>query len=83
MKCNMKIRNCLKVIESLKGLLKIIGTGSLGMVGLYFFFKEEFSVTIAISLLMSVGLLLVLTIFEIFKRYAIIQKINLGGNNDN
>ena len=78
----MQIENCLKTIESLKSLLKIVGTGALGMISLYFFFKEEFSQIIAQSLLASTGMIIIFILFLIFKRYAIIQQLNLGDEHD-
>ncbi|MFA6395880.1 MAG: hypothetical protein WCW84_07925 [Sulfurimonas sp.] len=79
-----QISVCLRTIESLKGMLKIVGTGTISIVGFFFFFKSEFSVLAAQALLISIGSLIAFTIFEIFRKYAIIAKINLeaGENND-
>lgn len=76
-----KIDTCMKCIESLKGMLKIVGSGAIAIITLFVFFKEEFSPIIAKSLLLSVGLLIVLILFLIFRKYAIIEKINLKRNN--
>lgn len=81
MKKNNQINECHKVIENLKGLLKIIGSGSIAIIGLFVYFKEEFNETIAKALLVSTGLIIILILFMIFKKYAIIEELNLGGKN--
>jgi len=82
MRENKQINECHKVIESLKGLLKIIGSGSIAIIGLFVFFKEEFNATIAKTLLTSTGLIIILILFMIFKKYAIIEELNFKRKSD-
>lgn len=80
-----QIEICFKSIESLKGLLKIVGSGAIVVMGYFVFFKSEFNDLAAKTLLISIGLIIALVVFEIFRKYAIIARINLdeGAKNDN
>lgn len=72
-----KIRECRLSIDSLFRLLKILGSGILVLVGLFGFFKEEFSIIIAQSILTISALILIGVLFTIFRKYVIIEKLNL------
>ena len=74
-----QINECRKTIESLKGLLIILSSGTGFIIAMFFFFKEEFSPIIAKTLLISLGLVLALVLFIIFRKYAIIEQLNLKG----
>jgi len=73
-----KIKECHKSIESLKGLLKIVGAGAIAVIGLFIFFKKEFNLIIAQSLVISIGLIILLILIMIYTRYGIIKEINLS-----
>lgn len=77
MDTNQKIDNCLKSISSLYGYLKILGGGVLAIIAMYSFLSEAFSVLIAKSILIVTGLMILFICFIIFKKHAIIEKLNL------
>jgi len=72
-----QIENCLKIISSLYTYLKILGTGVLAIIAMYSFLSETFSVLIANLVLAVDGTMILFVCFSIFKKYAIIEKINL------
>ena len=74
-----QIKECHKAIKSLKGFLQILGAGAISIVGMFVFFKEEFSPLSAQILIITLGCLILLNIFVIFRKYAIIEKLNLKG----
>ncbi len=74
---NEKIKECRESIESLIRMLKVIGSGILVLVGLFGFFEEKFNVIVAQSIIAFAGFLILVVIFAIFRKYAIIEKLNL------
>ena len=77
-----KIKECHKAIKSLERLLKIVGMGAIAIIGLFIFFKNQFSLIIAQSLVISTGLVILLILTMIYLRYGIIKEINLGGEHN-
>jgi len=77
-----KIKECHKAIQSLERLLKIVGMGAIAIIGLFIFFKNQFSLIIAQSLVISTGLVILLILTMIYLRYGIIKEINLGGEHN-
>lgn len=74
---NQQIKNCLKTISSLYTYLKILGGGVLAIVAMYSFLGEAFSVLMAKSILAVAGTMILFICFTIFKKLAIIEKLNL------
>ena len=76
------IKECHKTIKSLERLLKIVGIGATAVIGLFVFFKNQFSLIMAQSLVVSTGLVILLILTMIYSRYDIIKEINLGEDKD-
>ena len=56
--------------------------GAIAIIGLFIFFKNQFSLIIAQSLVISTGLVILLILTMIYLRYGIIKEINLGGEHN-
>ncbi len=74
---DIKIKTCRESIESLIKILKVIGTGVLVLIGLFGFIEEKFNIIVAQSIVAFTGFLILVIIFAIFRKYAIIEKLNL------
>ncbi len=74
---DVKIKECRESIDSLIRMLKVIGSGILVLIGLFGFFEEKFSTIVAQSILIISALLLVGVLFTIFRKFAIIERLNL------
>lgn len=74
---DIKIKTCRESIESLIKILKVIGTGILALIGLFNFIEEKFNILVAQSILIFTCFLILVIIFAIFRKYAIIEKLNL------
>jgi len=74
---NKKIDNCHKAIISLYKYLGILGGGVLTIIGMYSFLSKTFSVLSANLILLVAGVMILFICFTIFKKFAIIEKLNL------
>ena len=74
-----KIAECRKSIESLITILKVVGSGILILVGFFGFIEEKFNLIVAQSIIAFSGFLILLIIFAIFKKHAIIEQLSLKG----
>ncbi len=74
---DIKIKECRESIDSLIRMLKLVGSGIIVMIGIYGFLKEEFSVLTAQSVLIVSSIILIGVLFAIFRKYAIIERLNL------
>ena len=76
-KINEKIDYCYKTISSLYTYLKVLGSGVLAIIIMYSFLSEAFSVLVANLILFVAGVMILFICFTIFKKFAIIEKLNL------
>jgi len=72
-----KIDNCNEAIASLYTYLKILGSGIVAIVAMYSFLSKAYSVLIANLILLVAGIMTLFICFTIFKKFAIIEKLNL------
>jgi len=74
---NKKIDNCHKAISSFYKYLSILGTGVLAIIGMYSFLTKAFNVLSANLILLVAGVMILFICFTIFRKFAIIEKLNL------
>lgn len=72
-----KIDNCHKAIENLYMYLRILGTGVLAIIAIYSFLGKIFNIPMVNSMLVIAGTMMLFICFTIFKKFAIIEKLNL------